>query len=181
MAESHRFRTALNGFRREDVVDYIEYLNKKNAAAVNQLMTENQALRAELSAMEPKADPRQEELEKLLADALEQVAQLQAQVEKLREAGAQRTETIADRELEAYRRAERMERAAREHSEEIYRQATAALGEATTLMDEAAAQFTQAANGVSQQLQQLQSGVESGKATLQNAMAAMYAIRPQEP
>ena len=60
MAESHNFRTALNGFKREDVVRYIEYLNSKHNTLVNQLRTENQALQDELDALrqpEPVQEP----------------------------------------------------------------------------------------------------------------------------
>ena len=40
MAQQKTFRTALNGFNREDVVSYIEYLNSVHAAEINQLNTE---------------------------------------------------------------------------------------------------------------------------------------------
>ena len=47
MAEARIFRSALNGFNREDVVRYIESLNAKHTALVNQLTSEKQSLATE--------------------------------------------------------------------------------------------------------------------------------------
>lgn len=170
MAESHKFRTAFNGFNREDVVHYIEFLNKKNTVLVNQLKSENQALKDELAALRKAGDPEK--------DAL--IAQLQEKLDQL-SANAVPAEipSPTDSELEAYRRAERMERTAREHSEQVYRQTTAALSEATTQVDGAAQQMVQLADQVSAQISALQKAVDSSKAALQDAAAAMYAIRPE--
>ena len=56
MAELQNFRTAFNGFHRDDVVRYIEQLNAKHAAEVNQLNSDLQYLQEKLSAMEAEAD-----------------------------------------------------------------------------------------------------------------------------
>ena len=115
MSQSHNFRSALGGFNREDVVRYIEYINSKNTSAVNQLKSENQSLKDELNALranqsapvEPAEDLRPE-----LDAALAKIAELEAQIAELT---AQREAAdLAGQELEAYRRAERMERIARE-------------------------------------------------------------------
>ena len=45
MAAQQNFRTAFNGFNREDVVHYIEYLNSKHNAELNQLKSELDLLR----------------------------------------------------------------------------------------------------------------------------------------
>ena len=50
MSVPQNFRSAFNGFNREDVVHYLEYINNKHTAQVNQLEEENAALRARLSA-----------------------------------------------------------------------------------------------------------------------------------
>ena len=59
MAKNKQFRSSINGFNREDVVQYIEYLTSKNNIAVNQLKSENQILQSELDALRqrPQADP----------------------------------------------------------------------------------------------------------------------------
>ena len=52
MAEQQTFRTAFNGFHRDDVVQYIEELNAKHAAEVNQLNNELQYLQEKLAEYE---------------------------------------------------------------------------------------------------------------------------------
>ena len=52
MAEKNTFRSALNGFNREDVVHYIEYLNSKHTAQINQLESENAELRSKLESIQ---------------------------------------------------------------------------------------------------------------------------------
>ena len=48
MAVTHNFRSALSGFNREDVVHYLEFINAKHTAQVNQLTAENEQLREKL-------------------------------------------------------------------------------------------------------------------------------------
>ena len=52
MDTPQNFRTAFNGFNREDVVRYLEYLNAKQAAQVGQLTEEADALRQQLAQKE---------------------------------------------------------------------------------------------------------------------------------
>ena len=46
MATIQHFRTALGGFNRQDVVNYIEYLNNQHNAKVQQLNTQLQQYQA---------------------------------------------------------------------------------------------------------------------------------------
>ena len=172
MAQEHRFRSAMRGFQREDVIRYIEYLNNKHISQVNQLKSENQALKDELAALRGNSAAESE-----IAELREQVAQLQQQ---LAQADAAPAENLAEAELEAYRRAERAERAAKERSAQIFRQTAGALSEATALVDDAADQFCATADGISAQIAILQKAVQDSKQALQDAAAAMYAIRPEE-
>lgn len=211
MAETHSFRSALGGFKREDVVHYIEYLNAKHTALVNQLTSEAEELRAKLiqhtaseglaSSLEAKNAELTELLEKARADhaALEEKyaaleaecaelrtqtgvsAEAQAEIDSLKARLEQQDAEMAGRELAAYRRAERAERTARERADQIYQQATATLAQATAQVDDAAALFRQAADRIGSQMAELQSAVESSKNTLLDAAATMYAIRPEDP
>lgn len=80
MSEILNFRSAFNGFHREDVVHYIEYLNAKHTAEVNQLNTQLEQLRNQ------NAVPMDvQELQNQLAAAQEINDQLQAQVAELEE------------------------------------------------------------------------------------------------
>ena len=181
MAEVHNFRSAFNGFNREDVVRYITYINNKHNDQVNQLNSEKRALTEELTAL--RAQEPVEDLSETVADleaerdALrDRCAQLEAQ---LAEALASKESAVNEAELEAYRRAERMERAAKERAEQIYQQAVAALADATTQVDGAALQFQLLSDRVNSQMAELQAAVEGSKAALVGATATMYAIRPE--
>ena len=68
MAEQKSFRSAFNGFNREDVVHYIEYLTAKHKAQVNQLTSEAAFLKSKLAEAQdaPPAEPIDtEELEQM--------------------------------------------------------------------------------------------------------------------
>ncbi len=205
---AQNFRSAFNGFNREDVAHYIEYLNAKHTAEINQLQSDldllqakldkaaqNFGLQEQLSAAEAERDRYKLQLEEAQA-ALERAAvaepgladhcaQLEAQLaaarnaQALAEAAAQNAAKYsAQQELEAYRRAERTERVARERAEQVYRQANGALADATAKVDEASSQLTGITDKVSAQLAQLQQAVSSSKAALADAAATLYTIRP---
>ena len=184
MASAQNFRTAFNGFNREDVVHYIEYLNSKHTGIVNQLKADNQFLADELAILQNKPD-LSAECEQLRADNQALRAQLDAftaQIEELTQQleEAQQVKPLADEELEAYRRAEKAERTARERARQIYCQATGALADATTQVDDAAEHFKILSQRISGQLSELQATVERSKNALQGAAATLYTITPSD-
>lgn len=159
MADTKRFRSAFHGFNREDVVRYIEFLNNQHTAQIAQLNSQLQAARsaspaeiAQLQAQLDAAEQRCADLEQKLADA-----------------GIYTT----DSELEAYRRAERAERMARDRAAQIYSQANAVLADATIKVESVS-------DGINTLTQQFQEQMLLGKNQLQEAVAALYAIRPEE-
>ncbi len=176
MAENMNFRRAFNGFNREDVVRYIEYMNSKNTFTVNQLKSENQTLLDELEQL--RANPaHDEELEQQLQAKDEEIAQLKL---ALAEAEKKASNRMATEELEAYRRAERMERAAQERSQQIYRQVTGTLAETATQVDEAADHFKRLSQELSTHMTQMQDMVDRSRNALLSASATMYSIRVVE-
>ena len=185
MSAPQNFRTAFNGFHREDVVRYLEYINNKHNAQVNQLEEENAALRAQLQAAP--AEDRSGEVETLteqLNEALARCAQLEKELVERAEPAEKKEETVlsasAAEELEAYRRAERIEREAKERSELVYFQANGVLTEATAKVDGVSAQITDIADQVMSQLTQLQMAVSSSKQALQDAASIMNTIKPNK-
>lgn len=196
MAALQNFRSALNGFNREDVVNYIAYLNNAHTSQLGQRNTELQTLQAELDALrsQPKEDhsPLIAELEaaKANASALEQALQeqkagyaaLEQELVALREQLAQAQQDASrpqtEEELEAYRRAERTERLAGERVALLYQQANGVLADATVRVDETATQVSDMVDQVAVQLSQLQTAVLASKSALKDAAAAMYAVRP---
>ena len=202
MSTPQNFRSAFNGFNREDVVHYLEYINTKHNNQVSQLTSENQELRIALA--QKNAEDQTELVESLqnqrddLAGQLEaekqhcaeltrQLEALQAQYDALAEnasaAPAEPSEVmnaLASEELEAYRRAERIEREARERAELVYFQANSVLKEASAKVDGISSDITDMADQVMMQLTQLQIAVSSSKQALQDASSIMGTIRPNK-
>jgi TolA-binding protein len=177
MAGFQNFRSAFNGFKREDVVRYIEYMNNKHNSQVEQLNSQIQLLQAELAQSK---EIRNDELSTQLESAQARCAQLEAQLEQCKQESASQAAVHAESELEIYRRAERTERMARERAAQIYNQANAVLSEATLKVDAASAQIDDVIDQVTAQLQNAQASVGGTKTILQDAVATLYAIRPEE-
>ncbi len=215
------FRSAFHGFNREDVVHYLDYLNKKHDEVLSQLTSEAEALRQKLENAS-QADPAEVEslkdrcdlLESSLSAAEEEKKTLQEQVDALREelkqaqdalsstqsalANAQEalrqaqvdreadrarfgtTQSRQELELEAYRRAERAERMARERADQVYRQTNGVLADATVKVEEAADQIANISDHVMSQLDLLRSAVNGSKQALADAAAGLYSLKPKE-
>lgn len=204
MAAPQTFRTAFHGFNREDVVQYIEYLNNKHSTEMNQQKSEMQSLKAELTmareiaAKHVSAEETAEAADRCVA--LEQeCAQLRAELEKaqnrcaaleqtrdqlsaeLETAGKQLIQASGTnvKELETYRRAERVERMAQERAAQVYRQTTEILSDAASKVDAVAGEIGNFAQQVTGQLAQLQSAVVSSKMVLHDTAATIAALQPE--
>lgn len=180
MATFQNFRSAFNGFNREDVVKYIELLNNQHNAQLNQQKSEMQTLKAELAkarAAEPSAD-----LLAQLAQEREKTAALERELAGVRAQLEQKAAAAvpAEQELEAYRRAERAERVANERVSQLYAQANGILADAAVRAEDSAGVIADAAEQVQQQLNLLQAALDEAKADMQGAAAALYAVRPLE-
>lgn len=197
MATPQNFRSAFNGFNREDVAHYLEYINSKHQSQVNQLTAEIDELRTQLE-QKPSEDQSElvcslqeqcvvlnSQLEETLAAKEELEARCaaleQQQAESKPEPAAEATiAPSVSEELEAYRRAERIEREARERAELVYFQANSVLTEATAKVDGVSGEITDIADQVMSQLTQLQMAVSSSKHALQDASSIMNTIRPNK-
>lgn len=190
------FRSSLHGFNRQDVASYLEYLNNRHAAQVNQLNTDLEALRRQAAA--PVEDPQRaalearcRELEQQLETARkerdEALAQREAAEQKLASARQDREEALlrscgekleANRELEAYRRAERTERIARERAEQVYSETGAVLTQASSRIEAALRQMTGISQQVTGQLDTLQTAIDSSRLALQDAAQTIDKLKP---
>lgn len=150
MAGIQNFRIAVRGFHRKDVVDYIEYINNKHNAQVEQLNNQLQEALAksgdtELQAKLEAAEARIKELEEAAA------------------AGAPAaTVSCTEQELEAYRRAEKAERQAKERAQQVCDQANAVLAEVTAKAEAASAQIS----AIADQMQDTKAAIQAAVATL---------------
>lgn len=180
MAAPQKFRSALSGFNREDVVRYIEYSNTKHETEVNRLREELESLRRTLDARES-ADPEElaalkqqcASLEQENADLKEQLAAAQSQAEAVAA-----KQVSAEEELAAYRRAERAERIARTRVSQMYDRANGVLADAATDLDGAALQVEKLAQEVADRFRCLQDAVADSKQVLAGAAASLGSIRP---
>ena len=190
------FRSSLHGFNRQDVANYLEYLNNRHAAQVNQLNTDLEALRRRAAA--PVEDPQRtalearcRELEQQLETARkerdEALAQKEAVEQKLEAAQRDREEALlrscgekleANRELEAYRRAERTERMARERAEQVYSETGTVLTQASNRIEAALRQMTGISQQVTGQLDTLQTAIASSRLALQDAAQTIDKLKP---
>ena len=165
MAAPHTFRTAFRGFNREDVVRYIEYINNQHKAQIEQLRSQAQPVNEDLQARLEAAEARCAELEAALAQCQQQEQSV-----------VNRTED----ELEAYRRAERAERMASDRAQQIYTKAHAVLADVTLQAEAASEQFAAISQQIGDQMDQYRQSVDHTRQTFQEAVAALYSIRPEE-
>ena len=190
------FRSSLHGFNRQDVANYLEYLNNRHAAQVNQLNTDLEALRRQTEA--PAEDPQrtalearcrelEQQLEAARKERDEALAQREAAEQKLASARQDREEALlrscgekleANRELEAYRRAERTERMARERAEQVYSETGTVLTQASNRIEAARRQMTGISQQVTGQLDTLQTAIASSRLALQDAAQTIDKLKP---
>ena len=210
MNEPQTFRSAFNGFHREDVVNHIAFMSNKHETQVNQLRSEAEALRAELAELREQMDvdnDRQdrlaeleqtlagrdaelvslrEELEtanQLLNEQAEQMAALREALEEAKEAAAKAPiEKSASHwdELRAYRRAETVERQARDRVNELYTSANAALRSTGATLGDTNAAFDALAEKFRSDLVALMETIESGKTALCAAADTLDSLRPED-
>lgn len=202
MEAPQKFRNALNGFHRDDVVHYLEFLNSKHQTQVNQLNMEIDTLRAQVDALEeaqPVANDTQQcealkaalDEKSALAEALQQqleeaarereslkVALEEAQARQAQLEAALQEASKTQEPLDTYRHAETLERESRTRAELVYYQANGVLTQATEKVDSAAEEITALADQATQALTRLQMAVSGSKHTLQDAAAMMKSIRP---
>ena len=210
MNEPQTFRSAFNGFHREDVVNHIAYMNTKHESQIKELRTENDALRTELdelrsrldedSAAQDRAADLQKELQEqeaqlaavreelelanqLLNEQAEQMAALREELEEAREAAATTPiEKSANHwdELRAYRRAETAERQAKERVNDLYDCANTALRGAGSTLADTNAAFEALAEKFRADLVELMNAIETGKNALGAAADTLDTLRPEE-
>ena len=184
MAAPQNFRSAFNGFNRQDVVHYLEYLNTKHQDQVNSLTAETDDLRRQLDSSQAQS-AQIAMLEAQLSAMTEERDALRDQVEQMQAAETAQEpqpETEEDsqtaEELDSYRRAQQVERSARERAELVYHQANGVLNEAIAKVDTATAEITAKTDEAMSQLTQLQMAVSTSKQALQDAVSLMNTIRP---
>ena len=181
MAAVEKFRAAFNGFNREDVVNYLEYINNKNTQLVNQLKGEIEALKSQPKQDDTAALTRERDMLRIQVEALRAEKEaLQHRCDILEQSlqAAQGTAAPAstEAELECYRRAERMERMAKERADGVYRQANQIVGQVSHQVSHMTEQVMPIADQILAQLEQLQNTVCTTKQSLQDAAGILESL-----
>ena len=165
MSGIQKFRKSFRGFHRKDVVDYIQYINNAHNAQIAQL---NNQLNAAL------ARPTDAELQARLAEAEARIQELEKALEG-NEIPAEGSSCV-QQELEAYRRAEKAERQANERARFVYEKTNEVLADATAQAEAASNHI----GAIADQLKEYQKSVQDTKETFQQAVATLYALRPED-
>lgn len=172
MEQPSQFRSAFNGFNREDVVRYMEFLNSKHASQMAQLTNELEYLRGK---QETQDAGRVSQMEQDLAAAQRENETLRQRVAELeKKLSAQPAAPAAHQsELEAYRRAERVERTAKERASHLVQQTAGVLDSAAAQVEASAGQIDAVSGQLSSLLSQLQSTMDSARRTVREAVDSM--------
>lgn len=163
MTEFSKFRTALSGFNRSDVTSYVEALCAEHQKQLRQLQEE--LARANRSLEEE----TQKRLQ--LAEELEQ-AQSAAQTPP--------EEPEETKELEAYRRAEAMERASAERAAKLRRQMDELLEEASGRYARAGGDLKSLSDDVQHSLQRMEDVFSELAALFEQTSAQFEALNVPE-
>ena len=188
LEQPNQFRSAFNGFNRDDVVRYMEFINNKHSAQVAQLTNELEYLKGKQDTLDSN---RVSELEKQLSSALAEndalkhrIAVLEHSLQEAKAAAAQPVPVPqpvqpSESELEAYRRAERVERVAKERARQVGQQTAQALGQISAQMDDAAEQLAGVAAQITQQLEQLQKAVAGSRQAVRDAAGMVASLNAE--
>lgn len=169
-----RFRSALGGFHKADVTKYLVKLHEEQKAAVEELEKKAAALEQENEMLRQAVEGnRLEELEQQNLALTQQLEEMEAKLETLTQAG---DPALREKELEAYRRAEAMERRASQR----FRQVSSQLEEISANL---AQQLTgtvdsarTALNAIDSQLDLLQGASEQLSAAMQTGTEKLETI-----
>ena len=189
MADFSKFRTAVSGFNRTDVVNYIESASMEHQKALRKLTDERDKLAAENAQLQTQLTGLQARLIQVQADndaLTEQVNTLAQEgsdlAEQLKAAEAARAEAAAqpqpapeaapaqepsltEKELTAYRRAEQTERNAAVRARRIYTQLS-------NLCEDARSRYLDSG----EEIAALAADLSTGLARLQDAFAEVQVI-----
>lgn len=190
------FRSSLHGFNRQDVANYLEYLNNRHAAQVNQLNTDLEACGGRRKPLQktPSARPWRPGAGSWSSswkppgrNGTRPWRKGKRRSKSWPPPGQDREEALlrscgekleANRELEAYRRAERTERMARERAEQVYSETGTVLTQASNRIEAALRQMTGISQQVTGQLDTLQTAIASSRLALQDAAQTIDKLKP---
>lgn len=165
---------------RDMLIAGIDNDKSEERAEIEILEAELEEKTAEVELLKAEAKTKASEIETLKAELQakdEEVSALKALNQDLQNQQAANAD-LAEKELAVYRRAERVERKAKERADLVYYRVNGTLSEATGKVEDAAKLIGEMTERVTAQLNELQTAVTGSKAALQDAADTMVALRP---
>lgn len=184
MVDIQKFRVAFHGFNRDDVVQFLEAEQAKHSMEINSLQDNIKRLEEALATAKTAQAQPVAQLEQLQAEN----AALREQLEELETRPAPEApqavepsdSNLRDQELEAYRRAENVERQARIRASQMSTQVHTLVDDISNRMDGTQAEMTAAADDLGQALERLQAALDHSRAALHDGAAAFRALQPEQ-
>ena len=163
MSDVSRFRSALNGFNRTDVVNYVESLSIAQQKQLRQLQEQITRLTADKAALEQEKAALEEKLTAAEAECGELRQMLEAQTDPAAPEEAEPAETPAEEEvsadrmeLEAYRRAAETERSAVARARKLQERLSALCDGARSRYQDAGEEIAALSADISSNIERLQ-------------------------
>lgn len=169
MADFSKFRSALSGFNRSDVANYIEAISAEHQKQLKAEKEEREAILEQLNAVRRTLDLEEGKVKALEEELAQSKAALEETQKMLEEAlemePDEPQEDYGSLELEAYRRAEALERSTTERAAKVRQQ----LGD---LIEETAGRYEQ----VGQDIKSLSEDLGINLQRLQEALSELDAV-----
>jgi len=166
---------------REEEIEALKVEMEEKNTEIEVLKADADSKNAEIEALKTELEEKSAQIRDLQAAAEAKHAQLlsrNSEIEQLRSCQAANA-GLMEKELETYRRAERVERKARERAELVYHRVNGTLSDATVKVEDAAKLIGEMTERVTAQLKELQTAVTGSKAALYDAAETMVALRPE--
>ncbi len=172
-----KFRTAVGGFNRMDVVSYIESLSLQNQQTLKKLQEENSDLRRQIAQYEAASAPS--ELEEAAAEP-ETVELEVPEAEAIAHAEPE-TASLKEQELAAYRRAEAAERTARTRASQLNQSVDEIFSEALSRFDNSGSEANALCEDLLSSYSRLQEALADIRVIYDETVAQLQALQAQLP
>jgi len=204
LAMDHKFRAALNGFNRTDVVNYIEACSIDHEKALRQLRDENALLRADMERLRAELEAARQTPAELPSDLKKperpetvgepDLAEQFPEEQELEEVPVELSEpegedidleetlpepkAVEGRELEIYRRAEAVERSARQRAAQLCKQVNGIMGSTSHSFDRSAEEMDSLMGDLSQCISRLNDILATIRVSFDETSRAMENLEP---
>ncbi len=169
-----KFRTAVGGFNRMDVVSYIESLSLQNQQTLKKLQEENSDLRRQIAQYEAASAPSE------LEEAAAEPETVELEAEAIAHAEPE-TASLKEQELAAYRRAEAAERTARTRASQLNQSVDEIFSEALSRFDNSGSEANALCEDLLSSYSRLQEALADIRVIYDETVSQLQALQAQLP